>query len=557
MRMRLLFLLAVGWMAFSCQTRPTTDVCRVEDGVLLSPEGEPLSLWGVNFQTPLSWEASRLARAGVPVTSEGLNAVTDRNLDDVIRMEADFLRCHLTPADFTDGEGNLVDSPYLDALDYLVSEAGKRGLSLCFAFLNHMRKDGPGALWAGKGDKTWLLDSAVIACTRNYISQLLVHPNKYDGTLYRDARQIAYWELVNEPLMYSREEMQDTPYFPAYQNWLRDRGLEDGEDSFSRFREETVRSYIGETTAVIRAAGDRHPVCWGLNWHRFRRQNADIFRGAATSEAELVAFCNYPGQDSVAQDYSHLRYDFTDRGFSEWFGKYASLADGYAWTLEKDFSDKAVVVYEFETFFNQSAWMYPCQALYFKSLRAQAATMWTYTFAEIAEKFGGSHYLNLRTTPGKAASFIVARHLFESRKPGTPVTIEDEMKGDGWAISRSHNAAVYSDGEWYCHSGETASGWSGVEPAPTVRHIRGLGSSSLVEYVGTGLYFIDVLSDSLRIEIMPDVRIVGDVFSKPDFQTVVTELDEDAVHPFKIRLPAWKDTLSLSLKPGKYTIALP
>lgn len=531
--------------------------CRVENGVLLSPEGTPLSLWGVNFQTPLSWESGRLAKVGVPITAEGLNGVTDRNLDDVVKMEANLLRCHLTPADFTDENGSLVETLWLDALDYLVCEAGKRGLYLSFAFLNHMGKDGPGAKWAGKGAETWLLDSAVIACTRNYMVQLLNHPNKYDGVLYKDAPQIAYWELINEPLLYSREDIRETPYDSLWHAWLRRSGEEDNAESFSRFREERVRTYIDESVDALRTAGDRHPVCWGLNWHRFRRDNADIFRGAAASRADLVACCNYPGQDSVAQNYTRFRYDLTDRSFRDWFNRYAHDPDGYGWTTETEFAGKAVVIYEFETFFNQSAWMYPCQALYFKSLRGQAATMWTYTFAEIAEWFGGSHYLNLRTTPAKAASFIVARHIFASTPLGTPVTMADEMKGENWCISRSHDAAVYSDADWYCHSGETASGWSGLEPSPTVRHIRGVGDSPLVHYTGNGLYFIDIQRDSLTVELLPDVQVVGDPFFKPDYLAPVTLLDGETAHDFVLRLPGTGTELFRTLKPGKYTFAKP
>ena len=65
------------------------------------------------------------------------------------------------------------------------------------------------------------------------------------------------------------------------------------------------------------------------------------------------------------------------------FNKYYINKDGYGWAISDDFIGKAKIVYEFETFFNQSAYIYPIQALYFRALGAQAANMWTYTFNEI------------------------------------------------------------------------------------------------------------------------------------------------------------------------------
>ena len=515
--------------------------CHVKDGVLYNPEGKPLSLWGVNFQTPLSWEANRLGKAGVQKTEQGLNAVTDNNLDDVVRLGANLLRCHLTPADFTDAKGNLTETAYLHALDYLVARAGEKGISLCFAFLNHMGQKGPGAEWAGKGAETWIHDPDVVRCTANYISQLVKRVNPCNGIAYKDNKSIVFWELVNEPEMYSYSEISDSGYAPAYKSWLQKAGKDDTAANYAAYRTETVRSYIDGMVKTLRDAGDGHPVCWGLNWHRFRRDNKDLFDGVVRSKADIVSFCNYPGQDYVERNYSNYRYDFTDRSFSDWFNKYFSMEDGYGWARTKTFAPKAKVAYEFETFFNQSGYLYPVQALYIKALGGQAATMWTYTFAEIAPLFGGSHFLNLRCTPAKAASFMVASRIFHSTKPDFPIKVSDEMSGDGWCISKQHNAAVYSDGEYYCTSGETLSGWSGIKPSAGVKHISGLGSSPLVTYSGSGIYFIDETDSGLLINLMPDIVIKGDRFFKPDYQTTVTELVTTVENTLSISLDRWKD----------------
>lgn len=527
-------------------TEPQTPVDKNPDktetaqALLRAQDGKVLSAFGVNFQTPLSWEANRLNKAGVPKTAQALNAVTDNNIDDIVLMGANHIRCHLTPADFTDEKGNLQETAYLDALDYLVYRAAERNIYVSFAFLNHMGSKGPGDSWTGKGDRTWIHDPAVVECTKTYVKALLEHRNRYNSICYKDMPHLAYWELINEPQMYSYEEIVSTEYYPAYRQWLEQNSRQDSKLAYSDYRRAMVKAYVDGMVDLVRSTGDRHPVCWGLNWHRFRRDNADIFAGISASKADVVAFCNYPGQDYVSQDYwNGKRYDMTERSFAPWFNEQYKSLNGYGWALTDEFASKAKVVYEFETFFNQSAYIYPIQALYFRALKAQAASMWTYTFNEIARYHGGSHFLNLRYTPSKAASFIVASHIFATTPMGGAITVEDEMKSQLWCISKSHDAAVYSDADYFCHSGSNDQSWTSLVPSPTVKHVCGVGSSPAASYSGSGVYFIDETQQGLSIILMPDISIEGDRFSGSDYKTVVTRLVEDKVNTLKIKVEKW------------------
>ncbi|MBR5174883.1 MAG: hypothetical protein IKW89_03005 [Bacteroidales bacterium] len=534
-------------LSLSAQAQESDPVgfCYVRDGLLYTPDGGIMSLWGVNFQTPMPWEAKRLGKVGIGDDEESLNAVTDNNLGDVALLGANLLRCALSPAAFTDEEGNLLETPFLHALDHLVAQAGNRGMYLSFGFIVTMGGDCPGTAWVGteyESKKTWIHDPEVVSCLKNYITQLINRVNPCDGIAYKDNKSIAYWELINEPEMFSYQEIKDSEYSRDYHTWLKESGKEDSAESYASYRTAFVRSFIDGMVALLRDNGDRHPVCWDLNWHRFRRDNKDIFDGVAASKADIVSFCNYPGQDYVEQKYWNYRYDFSDRSFSDWFNHYFLMEDGYGWTRSEAFASKAKLAYEFETFFNQSGYLYPVQALYIKALGGQAATMWTYTFKEIAPYFGGSHFLNLRCTPAKAASFVVAKHIFDSLTPGFPVTVNDEMRDEHWCISKLHDAAVYSDNDYYCSSGETASGWSGIDPSPLVRHICGLGDSPLVSYSGTGIYFIDETPGELSINLMPDIDIKGDRFFNGDYVNIVTELITDRENSLGIKLDRWCDT---------------
>lgn len=572
-------------LSLSAQAQESDPVgfCYVRDGLLYTPDGNIMSLWGVNFQTPQPWEAKRLGNVGIGDDEESLNAVTDNNLDDVALLGANLLRCPLSPAAFTDEKGNLLETSFLHALDHLVAQAEARGMYLTLTFITPMGGDCPGTAWVGtkyESKMTWIHDPEVVSCSKNYISQLVNRVNPCDGIAYKDNKSIAFWEIINEPEMFSYQDIEDSGYSQAYHSWLSESGKEDCAENYAAYRTCLVRSYIDDMTDLLRENGDRHLVSWSLNWHRFRRDNKDIFDGVAASKADIVSFCLYPGQDFVERDYTNFRHDFTDRSFADWLNKYLFMEDGYGWTKSDTFASKAKIAYEFETFFNQSGYLYPLLALYIKALGGQTATMWTYTFEEIAPYFGGSHFLNLRCTPAKAASFLVAKHIFDSLGPGLPLPsgVDDEMvceEGDKlWAISKERDAAVYSDEDNYFTSGETASLWSGIKPSPRVKHVGGLGDSPLVSYSGTGVYLIDETPEGLTINLMPDVNIKGDQFFKGDYTNIVTELISDKENSLSVKLERWSNTpgtlystgpngerkavsshegtLSLRLRPGNY-----
>lgn len=551
------------------------DLVHIYEHNLVAPDGKILRLYGVNFQTPISWEYNdRLRGAGVPLTAAGLNGVTDNNIDDLVTLGVNHIRCHLTPCDFTDEKGNLVETPYLDALDYLIAKAAEKNIYVSVALLNHMGQQGSGSAWTGKGTSTWVHDPDVVAACQNYVRQLVNRTNKYTGEKYKYTKNIAVLELINEPSMYSYSEIKNTPYYDAFKSWASENGRSDDSSSYSYYRMWLVKDYIDSMHDLLREEDDNHLVCWSLNWHRYYNNNNDIFLGVSDSKAEVVSFCNYPGQDLVGQQYWDKRYDLTSNDFSSWFKDYYSQYAGYGWTMGDDFKDKVKIVYEFETFFNQSAYLYAVQASYFAALGAQCASMWTYTVSEVAPKFGGSHFLSATCTPGKAASFIAAHKIFESLDlycdfSQTP----NEIVTPKYVISKSHNAVVYSDSDCFYHSAPITDTWNPVPPSNNVRHIAGIGSSPIVEFDGTGLYRIDQEGDYLYITIMPDANIVGDQFMKAG--GVVTELDYNTTKHISIKLADWEKTsgtiyriengtenklspisgtAALNLKPGRYVI---
>ena len=520
-----------------------SNFVTLRNGRMTAPDGTEVRLWGVNFQTPITWEYNRLKQVGVSKTASGLNTVAENNLNDLKMMGVNHLRCHLAPSDLTDATGNLAEhSVFLDALDYMIAGAEARGMYVSFALINTMGQTGTGGVWVGEDRSAWVHNPETIECSRRYVSQLVKHVNKYNGKAYKDTECIAFWELINEPSMYSRSEIKSKACVSVYNDWLSANGKTDSDDAYAEFRTYTVKTYINDMMALLEEAGDQHLVCWGLNWHRYMRGNQDIFDGVSASDADLVAFCNYPGQDLAGQNYWERRYDFTTNDFSSWFKDYRNDETGYGWALTDKFASKGKVVYEFETFFNQSAYMYPIQATYFRSFGVQSASMWTYTFNEIAQYVGGSHYLNVRTTPGKMAAFLVAQQIFRNEDHLTGFSSSpNEQTGANYAISKARNGAVWSSADTFVHSCEINDGWNPLPPAETVKHIVGYKSSPLVSYTGTGLYFIDDEGEELKINLLPNVEVKGDIFTGATYGKEKTKLDTATKNEITINLADWKD----------------
>jgi hypothetical protein len=540
------YLIALHAMVLS-QTYPDASehsrFVYVHHGKLYTPNGKELALWGVNLQPCLSWEYNRLKNVGVSLTAKDLRRVTDASLDELELMNVTMIRCHLTPADFTDAEGYLVPTIYLDMLDYMIAEASKRGIWLTFAFINQMGSAAVSTSIYAKADRSaWIYDPNVVAASRNYISQLLNRVNPYTGKTYKDTPDIAAWEIINEPSVYSYQAIKSTPYYADYLAWIGNEKMADRQESYHHYRETLVRNYINGMHRLIRDQGDRRPIVWSVNWHRYRRGHEDVFRAVASSNAEVVSFCNYPGQDLVGERYWDNPKDLGNEDFSGWFKTYLKDESGYGWTLTEAFRAKAKVVYEFETFFNQRHYLYPIQALYFRALGVQYAGMWTYSMSDYAPYSSGSHVLSLTATPGKSASFMVAGAIFKDTQIYTKFdTIStNEQVGEHFAISKSRNLSMFYSGDTLYHTGSIID-WHPIElNVDRIKNIAGCGSSQAVSYTGNGMYFINETGNELHIDVMPDAIHVRELWRSGNGNQLVTELHRDVEHTMRIHFGRWK-----------------
>lgn len=554
-----LFILCLGLI--SCQVDTKTEketefeFIYAEEGRLYFPNGKELTLWGVNLQPCLSWEYNSLFKLiGVPLDADTLKNATDDALDEIQKMNCDMVRCHLTPSDFTDSAGNLVETIYLDMLDYMVAAAAKRDMYVYITFLNSdmgfdIDVDDPHAhtpnfvegSFGGKINRKHLIENEeIVEKSKIYITQLLNRINPYTTKSYKGTPEIAVWEIINEPIYFSYKEIVETPFYSDYKDWLAEKELEESIESYAAYRHDLVLNYINDMYDVIRETGAVQPIVWNCNWNRMIVGNEEVFDAIGASKVEVVSFCNYPGQSVLKRPYTKNPEDLTRYDFTSFFQESYNNKDFYGWVLSESFKDKAKVAYEFETFYNQSKYLYPAQADFFRAMGVQMASMWHYSMPRYAPYRNGSHHLSLTSTPGKAAAYAVAGELFRNRplyhKYDTESPVEKQTSD--YMYSYKRDLSAYSSSEVYIHAGDMI-GDDGLQPKPGVKKVIGFGSSPLVNYDGNGIYSIDISEDEINIEIQPNTEQLKPLWGKDFLVSLVTKLDYSASHLFELNLDGW------------------
>jgi len=518
-------------------------VCR--DGVLEYEGGGEVALWGLNMQTALSWEwRGRLQPLQIPQTAAALNGIFDLNADHFGPLGVGIVRAHLLPGDFTDAAGNLVDTPYLDALDHMIAECSRRGVYLYLTLMNEM---GGGHYCAdsfmNEHRETWLFDQPFIARSQTYVDALLRRTNRYTGRTYAAEPAIGLLEVMNEPRYLTLRELsaESTPPEIAqrFGTWLAEHDLADAPSiGFAAWRYEQVLAYLRAMHATIRATGARQPVVWNCNWPRFIAGQEDVFQAVAESPLEGVSVCCYPGQGDVKNPFWANPADLNGRNYLPYLQRCYEQYDQLGWLLSERFANKAKCVYEFEEMYQQHRYLYPAMARLFRSLGVQVAPMWEYTLSPVAEYHSGSHYLNLECTPSKAVSFRIAAEVFRHTPRLAPFTVTGETMTEGsWRLSFPDDASFYAGDGLLLQTMPTAA--TGALPAG-LREIVGCGSSAAVRWGGAGYYQVLVADDALTIRIGPDVERLREPWVRPTREPKLScKLDREALHHFELRLPGW------------------
>lgn len=155
----------------------------------------------------------------------------------------------------------------------------------------------------------------------------------------------------------------------------------------------------------------------------------------------------------------------------------------------KGFDNKAKAIYEFDPADIMYAYMFPAVARSFRSEGFQWITQFAYDPIDMADSNSEyqTHYLNLAYTPNKAISMAIAAEVAYNIPRGTkyPQYPNDTIFGD-FSVSYELDQSMYNSDTKYYYSNTTITAPKNEKALST---IKGVGSSPVVKYSGSGAYF--------------------------------------------------------------------
>lgn len=453
---------------------------QVKNGVLLAPNGEEVALFGVNYSLPFAFGYRSVAELGL----DHREAIA-MDVAHLARLGVTAYRVHLWDKLLTDRDGNLLNNEHLALFDFLLQQLRQHHIKAIITPIAWWGSGYPAPDPAEPGfavpySKNQMNEQPkAIAAQHRYLQQLMAHKN-LDGVSYAKDPNIVAFELFNEP---------------------------------KHAKAEPVTEYVNQLIATMRAAGVTKPLFYNIseqgNWPEF----ADAL---CASNIDGIAYQWYPtGLLKNSSIHSNV------------LGSVASYHNPFAEIAKCQ--TKAKMIYEFDAADVAQTVMYPAMARSFRSAGFQWATQFAYDPAALAASNAeyNTHYLNLLYTPGKAISLLIAGEVFrqtprQAKLPAYPASNQFAHGSLQVQLNQAEDLALLDSGDKFYHSNSTTT--APKEPK-RVAHIAGVGSSALVQYQGSGAYFIDQLSPDLwQLEVYPDVLTLQDPFQSSSLKRQVATL---------------------------------
>lgn len=453
-----------------------------------SDDGREAAFFGVNYTTAFAHAYRAQLAKGLD-----LEECVRQDVYHFSRLGLNAFRVHVWDTEISDTAGNLLINEHLRLFDYLLAELKKYHIQtivtpIAFWGNGYPEPDEatPGfSRFYGRGRLT--SNDTAIRAQENYLRQFFRHRNPYTGLTYQEDKDIIAVEINNEP-SHSDPKVG-------------------------------VTRYINRLATAIRSTGWNKPVFY------------NIAQGPYFSDA--VAAANIDG-------FSFQWYPTGLVGNRTLPGNSLPLVDRYQIPFRDTvpaFQRRALMVYEFDAADVMGSYMYPMMAKSFRQAGFQWATQFAYDpmgIADVNTEYQ-THYLNLAYTPSKAVSLMIAAEAFRRIPRGSDETrYPADSSFDVFTMSYERGLSEMNSEEKFIYSASTNS--RTLHP-DRLQLVAGVGSSPLVEYSGSGAYFLDRLEAGVwRLELMPDAIPVRDPFERasPSKQVTVIEWNE---HPLRLQLP--------------------
>lgn len=438
---------------------------------------EEVKLFGVNYTTPFAYSYRAQKKLGL-----NLKQAIDLDVAQMVRLGFDAFRVHVWDKEITDSIGNIVANEHLDLLDYLLWKLQSNGIKSILTPIawwgnGWPEPDGVTQGFSQPYSKLRLItDENARTAQRNYLKQFVTHRNPYSKFSYMNDPSIIAMEIINEP---------SHP--------------DDGK---------TVTNYINEMVDVLRGAGYVKSIFYNVS------QNWNAVQAQAVCDANVqgVSFQWYP------TDLVHNK--MLKGNFLPNVAHYKIPSENIS-----GYDNKAKMVYEFEAADIGGSYMYPAMVRSFREAGMQFATMFSYEPSQIAwsNTEYPTHFLNLLYTPSKALSLMVAGYAFHELplyKSYGDYPANNQF--ENFRVSYDDDLSVANSDSCFYYSNSTADIPRNIK---SLKHIAGCGNSELVQYDGTGAYFLDKLEDGIwKLEVYPDALWLCDPFEPTSMARQVARL---------------------------------
>ena len=449
-----------------------------KEGVLkYSLNNKEASFFGVNYTVPFAFGYRSHKTLGVDIEK-----AIDADVHHMARLGLNAFRVHLWDVELSDSAGNLLDNEHLRLFDYLVFKLKEKGIKTLLT---------PIAFWGngypepdintdafsykyGKGGSV-VNEDAFIA-QENYLKQFFSHVNPYTKLRYQDDPDIIAMEINNEP----------------HHNGTKERTTE----------------YVNRMAAAVRSTGWTKPIYYNIS--------------ESPRYADAVVAANVDGHSFQWYPTGLVANQERKGNFLPHVNKYAIP---FPDTISA-FNKRSLMVYEFDAGDVMQPIMYPAMSRSYRTAGFQWATQFAYDpmYTAHSNTEYQTHYLNLAYTPDKAISLMIASEVFHRvpRRKSYGSYPADTLF-DVFRISYHQQLSEMNSPEKFYYTGST---YTIPLNNKILKNIAGTGSSSLVQYKGTGAYFLDKRGEGIwRLELMPDAIPVEDPFKRASPKKLVTAIN--------------------------------
>lgn len=469
----LIFLLTVtaGLSVLAQAKQSKSGVFVDKNGVMRwQKDGTEATFFGINYTAPFAYGYRSIQRSGISVEQ----AIKD-DVYHFSRLGLDAFRVHVWDVEISDSVGNLINNEHLRLFDFLIAELKKRKIKtlitpIAFWGNGYPEKDEDRGSFSSKyGKQRALVEEAAFLAQERYLKQFFRHKNPYTGLTYQNDPDVIAAEVNNEPQHSGAKAL--------------------------------TTAYVNRMVKAIRGTGWTKPIFYNIS------ESPKYSDAIVKADVQGHSFQWYP---------TGLVSGHTLKG------NYLPNVSRYSIPFDTipGFKSRAKIVYEFDAGDVMDSYMYPAMAKSFRVAGFQWATQFAYDPMATAQ--GNTeyqtHYLNMAYTPAKAISLLIASKVFH-QLPRAKEQLSDTLFGP-FRLSYAALLSEMNAAQEFYYSNTTNS--RPIDPAQ-LKHVAGVGSSPLVQYLGTGAYFIDKVSDGIwRIEMMPDAVYLSDPFERNTTGKIVT-----------------------------------